>query len=91
MSPLLRAAFFEILGLWSLWSIMSDLRTGIATNGRMPIDIKENAGGFYLTIACKAAFVCFAIAVLLNAFGLIGDPFAWLARTFPFLGATSRN
>jgi hypothetical protein len=85
MSPHLRAAFFEILGFWSLWSIMSDLRTGIATNGRMTIALRENAGGFYLTIACKAGFVCFAIAVLLNALGLIDDPFAWLARTFPFM------
>jgi hypothetical protein len=91
MSPLLRAAFFEILGLWSLWSILSDLRTGIATNGRMPIDIRDNAGGFYLTIACKAAFVCFAISVLLNALGLIGDPFAWLARTFPFMVRSQQN
>ena len=85
MSPLLRAAFFEILGLWSLWSIVNNLRTGIATNGKMTIDIRENAGGFYLTIACKAAFVGFAIAVLLNALGLIDDPFAWFARTFPFM------
>ena len=84
MSPLLRAAFFEILGLWSLWSIANNLRTGVATNGKMTIDLRQNAGGFYLTIACKAAFVCFALAVLLNALGLIGDPFAWLARTFPF-------
>jgi hypothetical protein len=85
MSPLLRAAFFEILGLWSLWSIVNNLRTGVATNGKMTIDIRENAGGFYLTIACKAAFVGFAIAVLLNALGLIDDPFAWFARTFPFM------
>ena len=40
MSPLLKAAFFEIVGLWSLWSIVSDLRTGIASNGRMPIDMQ---------------------------------------------------
>jgi hypothetical protein len=85
MSTLLRAAFFEILGLWSLWSIMSDLRTGIATNGKMTIDVRDNTGGFYLTIVCKAGFICFAIAVLLNALGLIDDPFAWFGRTFPFM------
>ena len=65
--------------------MVSDLRAGIATNGRMTIDIRENPGGFYLTIACKAAFAGFAIAVLLNVLGLIDDPFAWFARTFPFL------
>jgi len=85
MSPLLRAAFFEILGLWSLWSAVTDLRTGIASNGKMTIDIRENAGGFYLTIACKAAFAGFAITVLLNVLGLIDDPFAWFTHTFPFL------
>ena len=51
----------------------------------MPIDIRDNAGGFCLTVTCKAAFVCFAIAVLSNALGLTGDPFAWLARTFPLM------
>jgi hypothetical protein len=84
MSPQLRVAFFEILGLWSLWSIVNNLRAGIATNGSMTINIRENPGGFYLTIACKAAFAGFAIAVLLNALGLIDDPFAWFTRTFPF-------
>ena len=50
-----------------------------------PIDIRDNPGGFYLTVACKAGCICFAIAVLLNALGLISDPFAWMARTFPFM------
>ena len=85
MSPLARAAFFEALGLWSLWSVVNDLRSGSATNGRMTIHARENPGGFYLTVACKAAFVAFAVAVVLNAFGLTGDPSAWFARTFPFM------
>jgi hypothetical protein len=85
MSLLLRAAFFEVLGLCSLWSIVNDLRTGGISNRGMPIDRSDNPGGFYLTIACKAGFVCFAFAVLLNALGLIGDPFVWFAQTFPFL------
>jgi hypothetical protein len=34
---------------------------------------------------CKAAFICFAIAVILHAYGVIGDPFVWFAQTFPFL------
>jgi len=32
-----------------------------------------------------AGFVSFAIAVVLNAFGMIGDPFIWMQQTFPFL------
>jgi hypothetical protein len=85
MSPLLKATFFEILGLWSLWSIVADFRTGSTTNRGMTIDAKENPGGFYLVQLCKAGFVSFAAAVLLNALGLIGDPFVWFAQTFPFL------
>ena len=30
-----------------------------------------------------AFFVVFAIAVLLNAIGLIDDPFAWIHRALP--------
>jgi hypothetical protein len=55
------------------------------TNRGMTFNASENTGGFYLTMFCKAAFVSFAVAVILNAFGMIGDPFVWFARTFPFL------
>jgi hypothetical protein len=85
MSPFLTGAFFEIIGLWSLWSMIGDLRTGNTTNRNMTIDVKENPGGFYLVMACKAAFVCFAVAVLLNSLGLIGDPFVWMRQNLPFL------
>ena len=85
MSPILRTLFFAALGFFSLWSLMKDLGAGSTTNRGMTINVSENPGGFYLTMFCKAAFVCFAIAVILNALGLIGDPFVWLAQTFPFL------
>jgi hypothetical protein len=84
MSPFLTVAFFEILGLISLWSMIGDLRSGSTTNRGMTIDAKENPGGFYLVMLCKAGFVCFAI-VLLNALGLIGDPLVWMRQTLPFL------
>jgi len=63
---------------------MSELRTGIATSNRSTIDVRENPGGFYLLISIKAAFVCFAAAVLLNSFGLIGAPFVWMRQNLPF-------
>lgn len=85
MSPFLTAAFFEILGLISLWSMIGDLRSGSTTNRGMTIDAKENPGGFCLVMLCKAGFVCFAIAVLLNALGLIGDPLVWMRQNLPFL------
>jgi hypothetical protein len=85
MSPILRAAFFEIVGVLSFFSIVKDLTAGNTTNRRMTIDARENPGGFYLVMLCKAGFVCFAVAVILNALGLIGDPFVWVQQTFPFL------
>jgi hypothetical protein len=83
MLTLVRAAFFEVLGLWALWSITNDLRTGSTTTRGTTFIASENPGGFYLTVACKAACVCFAAAVVLNTLGLVGDPFAWFAETFP--------
>jgi hypothetical protein len=52
---------------------------------RSTIDVRENPGGYYLLIFIKAAFVCFAVAVLLNAFGLTGDPFIWMRQNLSFL------
>lgn len=85
MSPTLITGFFLVLGLYSLWGIINELRTGIAKGGRATIDVRENAGGFYLLIFTKSAFVCFVVAIILNAFGLIGDPFIWAHTYLPFL------
>jgi hypothetical protein len=85
MPPILIPGFFLLIGLYSLWALMNELRTGIATSRRSTIDVRENPGGFYLLIFIKAAFVCFAVAVLLNAFGLVGDPFIWMRHNLPFL------
>ncbi len=86
MSPLLRAAFFEALGLWALFNVWKNLRTGIIDNKRgWVIDRRDNPGGFYLYTLANVLFVCFAFAVLLNALGLIGDPFVWVKQTFAFM------
>ena len=85
MSPTLITGFFVFLGLYSLWAIVNELRTGIAANRNSAIDVRENPGGFYLLVFIKVAFVCFAAAVVLNAFGLIGDPFVWMRHYLPFL------
>jgi hypothetical protein len=85
MSPILTTIFFAVLGFFSLWSIMNDLGTGNATARKMTINVSENPGGFYLTVFCKSAFVIFSVAVLLHALGVVGDPFAFVARNLPFL------
>jgi hypothetical protein len=85
MSPFLRAAFFEALGLWALFSVWKNLKTGVIDNNRgWVIARRDNPGGFYLYTAVNALFVGFAVAVVLNALGLIGDPFAWVTQTFSF-------
>jgi hypothetical protein len=85
MSPTLTAGFFLFIGLYSAWAMVNDLRTGMARSRNSTIDIKDNPGGFYLLVFIKAAFICFSIAVLLHAFGLIGDPFVWMRQNLPFL------
>ena len=87
MSPTVNTGFFLFLGLVSLWGLQNDLRTGVAA-GRYRnsgIDVRENPGGFYLLVFIKAAFVCVATAIVLHAFGLIGDPFVWMRHYLPFL------
>jgi hypothetical protein len=85
MSSTLIALFFAAIGFYSLRSLMSDLGSGNARSRNSSFNVRESPGAFYLIVFCKAAFVSFAIAIVLNAFGLIGDPFVWMHRNLPFL------
>ncbi len=87
----LGTAVFAIAGLIALWSVANDIGSGKAatTKPAWTIDRDENPGGFWFTVLCKAAFVGFAIAVLLHALGLIGDPVVWIQQTFPFFARRS--
>ena len=85
MLPTLVTLFFAALGFASLWSLMKDLGAGSTTNRGITFTARENPGGFYLTMFCKAGFVSFAIAVVLHALGLIGDPVVWMHANLPFL------
>jgi hypothetical protein len=65
-------------------------QTGIAAipEGRSrhaSFNVEPSRGAFYLFVFCRAAFASFAIAVVLNAFGMIGDPFVWMHHNLPFL------
>jgi hypothetical protein len=76
----------EIAGLIALWSVASDLRTGkAATSKAWTVDFAHNRIGFCLLVAFKIAFVAFAAAMLLHAFGMVGDPVAALKQAAPFL------
>lgn len=86
MYPFFRAIFFELLGIWSAYSIWKNLKTGVIDTGRgWIIDRRDNPAGFWAYIAFGAFFVAFAIAVVLNQIGLTGDPFAWVHRALPSL------
>jgi hypothetical protein len=77
--------FFLFMGLFSLASLVGDLRTGVATGRNRNVDVHEYPGWFYLLVLTKTAFAGFAFAVVLRAFGLIGDPMVWMRQTLPFL------
>jgi hypothetical protein len=85
MSGTVIAGFFLCMELYSLASLVSDLRTGVASSRNRSVDVREYPGWFYLLAFTKTAFISFAFAVVLHAFGLIGDPFAWMRQTLPFL------
>jgi hypothetical protein len=85
MSPIIITGFFLVLGLYSVWALMNDLKTGTARNRGGTVDVRDNPGGFYLLAVIKVLFICFSTAVVLNAFGLIGDPFAWMRHYFPYM------
>jgi hypothetical protein len=85
MSNAVIAGFFLCTGLYSLASLVGDLRTGVAASRNRSLDAREYPGWFYLLVSTKAAFVGFTCAVVLHAFGLIGDPLVWMRQTLPFL------
>jgi hypothetical protein len=85
MSSLLIPLFFAALGFCSLWSLMNALGSGTMTTRNSTVNVKDSPGAFYQICFCRAALICFAVAVILNAFGVIGDPFTWAHTYLPFL------
>ncbi|MBI3700658.1 MAG: hypothetical protein HY242_09490 [Afipia sp.] len=85
MYPFFRAIFFEVIGLWSAVQIWNNLKTGIIDTGRgWRMERDTNPAGFWLYTLFNVLFVAFAIAVLLNAIGLIADPFPVVNRWLRF-------
>jgi hypothetical protein len=74
-----------------MWSIVNDFRIGSINNRDMIIGARENPGGLHLTLLCRATFVAFVAAVILNASDPIGDAFAWFARSVPFQVHSQQN
>ncbi|MBR2118314.1 MAG: hypothetical protein V4458_11440 [Pseudomonadota bacterium] len=82
--PLLAITVLCAAAVLGAWFIVGEIVSGqTSTKAKSSISRADNPGGFWLTIMIKAAFVVFAVAVLLHALGLTGDPIVWLRETFP--------
>jgi hypothetical protein len=85
MPPPINAAVFLILGLAAIWGIGKNITTGTASSRGWTCTIDDNPIGFCLIVSMKGAMVGFAIAEILFALGLIGDPLAGIKQSLPFL------
>ena len=90
MPPAFTATVFGILGLIALWAIRNNIRSGTARSQGWTCNIDDNPIGFCLIVSMKAAFVALAIAEILHAFGLVGDPFVNIKHALPFLAQLDR-
>jgi hypothetical protein len=76
---------FLILGLAAIWGIGKNITTGTASSRGWTCTIDDNPIGFCLIVSMKGAMVGFAIAEILFALGLMGDPLARIKQALPFL------
>jgi hypothetical protein len=85
MPPAFIATVFGVLGLCAIWGIRQNITSGTVSSRGWTCTIDDNPVGFCLIISMKAGFVGLAIAEILYAFGLVGDPFALIKHALPFL------
>jgi hypothetical protein len=82
MPPWFIALIFTLLGIIAAGAIRNSLSSGIAGNGLYRFDVNTNPLGFAAIIAGKAFVMVFAIAEILHAFGVTGDPGLMLRALF---------
>jgi hypothetical protein len=87
MSPIVTAAVFGLLGLAAIYGIRKNIISGSATSRGWTCSVDDNPVGFCLIVAMKGALVGCAIAEILHAFGLAGDPVAQIQQALPFLAS----
>jgi hypothetical protein len=85
MPPAYQAIIFGILGLCAIWGIQKNISSGAATSRGWTSTIDDNPVGFCLIVCGRAVCLGFSIAVILHAFGLVGDPVANIKHALPFL------
>jgi hypothetical protein len=67
-------AIFASMAVIAAWSILNDLSTGVARDELYRFSLDTNPLGFVAIIGGKMFVIVFAIAMILHAFGLAGDP-----------------
>jgi hypothetical protein len=90
MPPYVMALVFGALGLIAAWAIRRDLRSGWLMDGIYTVRRDDNPLWFAGMIVFKVGVVCFGVAEILFACGLIGDPFLAIKAALPFSGAVAR-
>lgn len=76
MSAPLIVAIFVPLAILAGWSILGDLRTGVARDELYSFAVGDNPIGFLAVICGKLFVIGFGIAMVLHACGLPADPVA---------------
>jgi hypothetical protein len=77
------ALIFGIFGLVAAYTIQNDIKRGVTWDQRT-FALDQNPIMFSVAILGKASIVALAIAEILHAFGLVGDPIAALRAILPF-------
>jgi hypothetical protein len=77
------ALIFGIFGLIAAYTIQNDIKRGV-TWDQWTFALDQNPIMFSVAILGKASIVVLAIAEILHAFGLVGDPIAALRAILPF-------
>jgi hypothetical protein len=83
MPPTAIAFVFGIFGLLAIWGIQRDISSGSATSRGWTCTVDDNPIGFCLIVSVKVFVVGLAIAEILHACGLAGDPIANIKRMLP--------
>jgi hypothetical protein len=83
MPPATIAIVFGILGQMAIWGIQRDIRSGSATSRGWTCTIDDNPIGFCLIVSVKVFVIGLAIAEILHAFGLAGDPIVRFKQMLP--------
>lgn len=85
MSPAIITLVFAPLAILAVWSIMRDFAIGIAQDEIYRFRADTNPTGFLVVIGGKIFVIVFGIAMILHAYGFIGDPVKALRPIFePF-------